>query len=193
MTLANCYNLLGLKSGANSEQVKSAYRRLARHYHPDINPDNQEAQAKFIQLTDAYKHLLKTLERQETSRNTSSPAKPQPRPCNFVPKLSTQDQKLKWDFYKSLQQLLQEGKFARAITLVEALAQRWPLDPEVRQWQAITYQQQGRKLLRDAMGRRRNQQVKKAKIYFKKALRTDPYNRTLWTEIKDDLQGLKSN
>ncbi len=192
MNLANCYNLLGLKSGANPEQVKSAYRRLARQYHPDINPDSREAQAKFIQLTDAYKRLLKTLERQKkVPTKTPAPPKPQPFNFNFVPKLSTQDQKLKWDSYKSLQQLLQEGNLIRAITLVEALAQRWPLDPEVRQWQAITYQQQGRKLLRDATGKQSDSQVRKAKVYFKKALRTDPYNRTFWAEIKDDLQGIK--
>lgn len=204
MNLSNCYNLLGVKSGADPEQVKSAYRRLARKYHPDINPNNREAQAKFIQLTDAYKRLLKTLERQKaSSQKTTNP--PKNRPFNFVPKLSAQDKKLKWDSYKSLQKLLKEGNLARAITLVEALAQRLPLDQEVRQWQAITYQQQGRKLLQETKTKGKKgdsfattagyRQLKKAQIYFKKALRADPYNRSLWAEIKDDLQNIniKSN
>lgn len=196
MNLSTCYNLLGVKSGADPEQVKSAYRRLARKYHPDINPNNREAQAKFIQLTDAYKRLLKTLENQKVA-SRKSPTPQNPLPFNFVPKLSARDKKLKWESYKSLQQLLREGKLARAITLVEALVQRLPLDPEVRQWQAITYQQQGRKLLQGtkAKGKKSNCQLKKAQIYFKKALRADPYNRSLWAEIKDDLQSIniKSN
>ena len=58
MNLVNYYRLLGLNSGAKLEEIKSSYRRLARQYHPDINPGNQEAQAQFIRLTEAYKLLM---------------------------------------------------------------------------------------------------------------------------------------
>lgn len=41
MEIADCYRLLGLRTGASYEDVKAAYRRLARLYHPDANPANQ--------------------------------------------------------------------------------------------------------------------------------------------------------
>lgn len=46
--------------GASYDEIKSSYRRLARQYHPDVNPGEaqQEAQEKFIQLTEAYEKLM---------------------------------------------------------------------------------------------------------------------------------------
>ncbi|MBW4465760.1 MAG: J domain-containing protein [Pegethrix bostrychoides GSE-TBD4-15B] len=58
MELADYYRLLGLRTGASYEDIKASYRRLARRYHPDANPTNQQqAQDRFIQLTEAYKAL----------------------------------------------------------------------------------------------------------------------------------------
>ncbi|MCJ8278851.1 MAG: DnaJ domain-containing protein, partial [Rivularia sp. ALOHA_DT_140] len=55
MDLLDCYRLLGLRSGASFPDIKSSYRRLAQQYHPDINPDDERAKAKFIAVTEAYK------------------------------------------------------------------------------------------------------------------------------------------
>eukprot|EP01022_Parablepharisma_sp_SALTPOND_P019386 TRINITY_DN329_c0_g4_i3.p1 TRINITY_DN329_c0_g4~~TRINITY_DN329_c0_g4_i3.p1 ORF type:complete len:433 (-),score=35.29 TRINITY_DN329_c0_g4_i3:919-2079(-) len=51
------YNILGLQTNATDEDIKLAYRRLARELHPDKNPDDPEAAAKFILLTKAYRAL----------------------------------------------------------------------------------------------------------------------------------------
>jgi len=58
MNLADCYQILGLRSGASYREIKAAYRRLAREYHPDTNTDKVWAEAQFIQLTTAYRTLL---------------------------------------------------------------------------------------------------------------------------------------
>ncbi len=47
------YKILGLEKSASAEDIKKAYRKLARKYHPDLNPDNAEAKKKFQQINEA--------------------------------------------------------------------------------------------------------------------------------------------
>ena len=51
------YNLLGLKRDATEQQIKSAYRKLARKYHPDVNPGDKSAEAKFKEINEAHEVL----------------------------------------------------------------------------------------------------------------------------------------
>jgi len=51
------YGVLGLKKGANEADIKKAFRRLARKYHPDVNPGDKEAEAKFKEIAEAYEVL----------------------------------------------------------------------------------------------------------------------------------------
>lgn len=198
MNVADCYRLLGLKYGASTADIKASYRRLARQYHPDANPGDQIAQDKFIQLTEAYKILL-SIERASAVSVTSSPPQDaevlwhQPPPTKVTrkqppipnnPPLSETDQKIKWSSYQQLEQLLKSRRFARAIALVEGLAQRFPQDWEIRQWQAITYQRWARQLVNE-------KQLDKARSYLKKALKTDPHNRSLWAEVERDFRRIE--
>jgi len=57
MTLNVYYEILGLHSGASVEDIKKAYRKKARLYHPDINPD-PDAKEMFISVTEAYEFLV---------------------------------------------------------------------------------------------------------------------------------------
>ena len=52
------YSLLGLAPGATSADIKRAYRRLARRYHPDINPGDRAAETLFRRISDAYETLV---------------------------------------------------------------------------------------------------------------------------------------
>ncbi len=48
------YSLLGVRKGATEAQLKKAYRKLARKYHPDVNPGDSKAEAKFKEVQQAY-------------------------------------------------------------------------------------------------------------------------------------------
>jgi curved DNA-binding protein len=51
------YSVLGVGRSASEQELKQAYRRLARKYHPDVNPDNKEAEARFKEINEAYEVL----------------------------------------------------------------------------------------------------------------------------------------
>ncbi len=58
MQLMDLYVVLGLSHGASETEIKRAYRRLARRYHPDINPGDRLAETRFRQILDAYETLI---------------------------------------------------------------------------------------------------------------------------------------
>lgn len=59
------YALLGISKTAPTDEIKRAYRKLARKYHPDLNPGDQEAETKFKEVTEAYEVLSDTDKRQK--------------------------------------------------------------------------------------------------------------------------------
>jgi curved DNA-binding protein CbpA len=56
-TPADYYTLLGVEPDATLAQIKRAYRKLARLHHPDTNPGDPQAAARFRQITEAYDTL----------------------------------------------------------------------------------------------------------------------------------------
>ena len=54
MAKRDYYEVLGTSRGASEEEIRSAYRRLARKYHPDLNPGNKQAEAHFKEINEAY-------------------------------------------------------------------------------------------------------------------------------------------
>ncbi|MBO5313519.1 MAG: molecular chaperone DnaJ [Clostridia bacterium] len=48
------YEVLGLSKGASADEIKKAYRQMAKKYHPDMNPDDKEAEQKFKEVNEAY-------------------------------------------------------------------------------------------------------------------------------------------
>ena len=53
------YEVLELKPGATDDEIKAAYRRLAKKYHPDLNGGSAEAEAKMKEVNEAYSVLIK--------------------------------------------------------------------------------------------------------------------------------------
>lgn len=51
------YKILGVSRSADADEIKKAYRKLARKYHPDLNPGDKAAEGKFKELSDAYEAL----------------------------------------------------------------------------------------------------------------------------------------
>src|ERR1044071_6129942 len=56
-TKKDYYELLGVKKSASAEDIRKAYRKLARKYHPDINPGDKSAEEKFKEISVAYEVL----------------------------------------------------------------------------------------------------------------------------------------
>jgi molecular chaperone DnaJ len=55
--MADPYEVLGVDRNASDEEIKKAYRKLARQYHPDANPDNPQAAKKMEEINDAYDQI----------------------------------------------------------------------------------------------------------------------------------------
>src|SRR5438552_12694997 len=54
MMARDYYETLGVKRNASENEIKSAYRKLARQYHPDRNPGDKQAETKFKEVQEAY-------------------------------------------------------------------------------------------------------------------------------------------
>ena len=69
------YKVLGVSEQAEEAQIKQAYRKLAKKYHPDLNPNNPEAEEKFKNIVEAYETLGDADKRKEYDlkrKNTGS-------------------------------------------------------------------------------------------------------------------------
>lgn len=53
MAFIDYYEVLGIPKTADEKEIKAAYRKMARKYHPDLNPDNKEAEKKFKEVNEA--------------------------------------------------------------------------------------------------------------------------------------------
>ena len=57
MAKKDYYTILGVRHNASAKEIKQAYRRLARRYHPDVNPGDATAEQKFKEVSEAYAML----------------------------------------------------------------------------------------------------------------------------------------
>ena len=70
------YKILGVEKSATSDEIKSAYRKLAKQYHPDLNPNNPEAAAKFKEVGEAYEVLSDATKRSNYDQFGSASGNP---------------------------------------------------------------------------------------------------------------------
>lgn len=66
--MKNPYQILGVSKNATEKEIQSAYRKLAKQYHPDLNPGNQAAEEKFKEITGAQELLLNAEKRKRFDR-----------------------------------------------------------------------------------------------------------------------------
>ncbi len=65
MDYKDYYQTLGVQKTASQDEIKKAYRKLARKYHPDVNPDDPNAEEKFKEINEAYQVLSDKDKRQK--------------------------------------------------------------------------------------------------------------------------------
>ena len=72
------YNILGVNKDANESEIKKSYRKLSKKYHPDVNPDNKEAEDKFKEIAEAYSVLSDSEKRSNYDRFGSADGRGNP-------------------------------------------------------------------------------------------------------------------
>jgi molecular chaperone DnaJ len=78
------YLVLGVQREASDGDIKRAYRRLARRWHPDINPGDRDAAVRFRQVLEAYETLIDPDRRRRYDAGQSSPLAPPPSSFGFT-------------------------------------------------------------------------------------------------------------
>ncbi len=71
------YKILGIGKNASQDEIKKAFRQLARKHHPDVNPGNKEAEEKFKEINEAFQVLGNSEKRKQYDQFGSSGFKPQ--------------------------------------------------------------------------------------------------------------------
>ena len=66
MEYKDYYNILGVNRNAEEKEIKKAYRKLARQYHPDVNPGDKAAEEHFKDINEAYEVLSDPEKRKNT-------------------------------------------------------------------------------------------------------------------------------
>ena len=76
MAKKDYYEILGVSRNAADEDIKKAYRELAKKYHPDLHPGDKAMEAKFKEINEAYEILKDTKKREEYDRFGSAVFEP---------------------------------------------------------------------------------------------------------------------
>lgn len=75
MAKRDYYDVLGVGRNADAKEIKRAYRKLAKKYHPDMNPGDKNAEQKFKEITEAYNILSDDEKKKRTTSMVSRPLK----------------------------------------------------------------------------------------------------------------------
>ena len=67
------YDLLGIEKDSTEEEIKVAYRKLAKKYHPDLNKTDPQAKEKFIEVKEAYDTLIDPVKRRTYDQLENNP------------------------------------------------------------------------------------------------------------------------
>ncbi|MEM9136223.1 MAG: DnaJ domain-containing protein [Cyanobacteria bacterium P01_F01_bin.42] len=217
MDIADCYRVLGLTTTASAQEIKSSYRRLARQWHPDVNPDNQHAHDMFIRVTEAYKVLLRIVPTEVQTpaapHSRSSPAaaprhkppgprassSPRPTPQSAQPNSAARPSQSERSASKSRPDPAYQVKL-KAYEQLQRLLQMKRYPRAVASIEALSHKlpedpeiRQWQAIIYHRWGRQliAERKYNQARAYLKKASNTDPNNRSLLAEIEQDLRTIK--
>lgn len=215
MHVSECYRVLGVPRNATLDDIKVAYRRLARKYHPDVNQNDPAATDKFRLVQEAYT-MLKNADKADLSKeiftkNTStkttstktterSPSAPAPSPPSKVPqpqskiKIEVKQVNNQVDPINSDPELKLKLDMLRRVQ--DLLKQKkYVVAIAVVEGMSERFPSSTEVIHWKAVTYHRwsNElilvgKLREAEIYLNKALNTDPKNRELTFEVKRDLE-----
>jgi len=112
------YKVLGVSPGASDEEIKKAYRALAKKYHPDRNPGDKEAAKKMQQINDAYDRIKNPEKTQQQSGNYGGYG-------YYGGDGSTAREQASGDAYQqAAYQYIRYGRYAEALNALNSCAQK---------------------------------------------------------------------
>lgn len=110
--ITNPYRVLGVPDGASEEECAKAYKRLAKKYHPDLNPNDKEAERKMAEINSAYDQI-----KNGTADNSS--------PFTYGSYQHRQSGSANSpDYLKSAAQFIRTGQYQQAINLLNSIEDR---------------------------------------------------------------------
>lgn len=192
--IADCYQILGLPQHASIEEVKSAYRKLVKRYHPDYNPGDRRASEQFIRVRRAYETLMAAIEQFPPSSDSRPQPAAAPPPRGKVKiyvkhrhspteapaaKLTPEQEQVKQQWLDQVYMLLKRLRWQQAARQAEELARQFPRDPDIGKALAKAYLGWARELLD-------HRRYDAARPYLQKAMKADSNNQELWEEIERD-------
>ncbi len=110
--ITNPYKVLGVPDGASEEECTKAYKRLAKKYHPDLNPDSREAEIKMAEINAAYDQI----------KNASS--NPYQNPFSNSYSSATRGNSSAPDYLSSAAQYIRNGQYQQAVNLLNSIENR---------------------------------------------------------------------
>lgn len=110
--ITNPYKILGVSDGASEEECTKAYKRLAKKYHPDLNPNDKEAEKKMAEINAAYDQIKNGTQPQGTySYSTYNQRRSQG--ASSAP-----------DYLSSAAMLIKSGQYQQALNLLNSIENR---------------------------------------------------------------------
>jgi tetratricopeptide (TPR) repeat protein len=182
ITIEKSYALFGLKPSASVDEIKTIYRQMAKEIHPDLNPHDPTARNRFYTLNQAYQLLLSAsavTDRVDESTEADGRDLVDAVRVSYVvdPPLSPQDLQLKQEVFESLEKLIRQDNFEKAVSVIDLLARVVPDRPEILKKQSEIYF----KYAQDLVSRRT--QLTLARTYLKASLKIDPHNQQRWQAV----------
>lgn len=115
--ITNPYKVLGVPDGASEDECTKAYKRLAKKYHPDLNPGDREAERKMAEINAAYDQIKNGTAQSQSSNSYTSYYGNSRQSSSSAP-----------DYLSSAAQLIRSGQYQQALNLlnnIEDRSARW--------------------------------------------------------------------
>lgn len=216
--LALYYQILELTPDATEQEIKVAYRRLARRYHPDVNRSDRASEARFKQIAHAYQTLIKALEqmpKDSSSKSQSAPTDPvtpaKSDSSSTTPRKTTSGrvrfyvqhpQQSKKQSVESPPNLSPEERRLKISTLNQVYnlmkRKKWQQVIDLLESLAVRFPEDADICQWQALAYRNwarrlidRKQYEPARAYLKKALQTDPHNHKLWNEVEQEYKRME--